>query len=231
MKKGKFIVIEGNDGSGKTTQQQLLKKYLENENRPVQSIKFPQYEDNFFGKTIASYLRGDLGPLTQVNPFLISIVYAMDRAMAKEKMNKWLENGDLLVFDRYVSSNLAHQCGRLPKRQRNKYLDWDIELEYTVNKLPKEDIVIYLYVPYKVLRKLLRNHDRGTGGNYTKKSKRDIVERDEAYLKNSEETYLWLTKKFSHWIKINCVDKKGSMRSREEIHEEIKTILRRKKLL
>ncbi len=230
MKKGKLIVIEGSDGAGKSTQMNLLLEYFKKIDIPVNTLKFPQHGISFFGKMVDQFLRGEFGPLSDVNPYLVSVLYAMDRAGEKEKMDKWLNNGEYIVLDRYVPSNLAHQCGRLPKRQRLKFLKWDTELEYTYNKIPQEDIVLYFYVPYQTSIKLMQNKDRH-GRAYTKGRNKDIVEKDVAYLKNAVETYKWLVKKFPHWVMINCIDKNGNMKSREAIHDEVKNVLYKKGIL
>jgi len=224
--KGKLIVIEGSDGSGKSTQLALLKNYLKKKHYPVQTYKFPDYEA-FFGRMIGAYLRGEYGDLQTVNPYLISVIYAQDRAQSKKKLDEWINNGNILLLDRYVPSNLAHQCGRLPRSEREKFLKWESELEYTINKIPREDIVIYLHIPYKVSMRLLDNHNR-PGHTYAKGQKKDIVEKNEEYLQRSEETYNWLAEKFSHWVTVECIDEKGSLKSKEDIHEEVKQIVRKK---
>ena len=226
--KGKLIVIEGGDGAGKATQLGLLKEYLVKKKLPFATLSFPQYKNTFFGKTIGKFLRGEIGELKEMNPYLLSLVYAMDRAEARDKMYKWLNSGKIVALDRYVSSNMAHQTGRLPQNKRAKFLRWIDELEYTVNNVPREDIVFYLYVPYKVSQKLMADQNRGKNPNL---KERDIVEKDLEYLKNAEDVYMLLYKKFPHWEKINCVNEKGEMRTREEIHNDIKKILIEKNVL
>jgi dTMP kinase len=226
--RGRLIVIEGADGAGKATQTGLLLDHLKKNNIQSASITFPQYKHTFFGKTIAAILRGEIGKLETLHPYLLSMVYAMDRVEAKEKLYQWLNRGKIVVMDRYISSNMAHQAGRLPKKDRPKFVKWLEELEYHVNNLPREDIVFYLYVPYMVSQKLMQGRkDR----HYTKGKVKDIVEEDLNYLKNSEEVYLALAKKFPHWVKITCVDEEGELRTREEIHEDIKGILVEKGIL
>ena len=222
--KGKLIIIEGNDGSGKTTQLNLLVKYLKSKKIPTKTLAFPRYDDSFFGKFIAAYLRGEYGKLSDVNPYLITFPYALDRAEVRSTIQKWIDEGYYLVFGRYVPSNLAHQSGRLPKNQRKKYVDWDMEFEYKINKLPKEDKVIFLHVPYKTSLKLMENPDK-QNKNYLKGKKKDMVEKNLEYVKNSEMSYLDLAKRFSHWITIECV-KNGELRSIQEIHEDIKNALK-----
>ena len=223
-KKGKFIVIEGNDASGKSTQVNFLIKYLKSKKVPVKTLDFPRYYDSFFGKFIAGYLRGEYGQLSEVNPYLITFPYALDRASAKDKIQNWLKKGNYLVFNRYATTNFAHQSGRLPKKEREKFIDWNKEFEYKINKLPKEDKVIFLHVPYKVSMKLMNNENR-KDRQYTKGKKKDMVEKNIEYLKNSEEAFVSVAKKFPHWVTIECV-KNGKLRSIEDIHEEIKKVLK-----
>lgn len=136
-------------------------------------------------------------------------------------MNRWLQSGDIVLSNRYATSNMAHQSAKLTPKKRNEFIKWDMELEYGVNKIPTEDIVIYLYVPYQVSRKLVLKKESAQRA-YAKGKKRDIHEKDITFLKNSEKAYLSLVKKFPHWVKITCIDKKGNLKSREVIHEEIK---------
>lgn len=229
MKKGKLIVIEGSDGSGKATQTALLREYCEKNKIPTKSISFPQYTTTFFGKTIARVLRGEIAPLNQINPYLISLVYAMDRAEAREKMYNWLNNGKTIILDRYVSSNMAHQTGRLPAREQSKFLRWLDELEYKVNNVPREDVVVFLYVPISVTLKLMENKNRQER-THMKGKKKDMVEENIDYLKRAEKTYLLLAKKYPHWVQIDCT-KNGEMRTREEIHDEIVSVLKQKGLI
>src|SRR5579863_2600807 len=109
MKKGTLIVIEGNDGSGKATQVELLYDYLRLHQVLVKRIEFPRYTESFYGKFIARFLQGEFGKLNETNPYFLSIAYAQDRAMAKEEITQWLADGNIVLANRYVSSNLAHQ--------------------------------------------------------------------------------------------------------------------------
>lgn len=228
--KGRLIVIEGGDGSGKATQTKLLQKHLQDNKLPYKTLSFPQYKNTFFGKTIARILKGEIAPLKNMNPYLFSMVYAMDRAEAKDKMYQWLNNGRIVVLDRYVSSNMAHQTGRLPKKEQSKFLKWLDELEYKINNVPREDIVIFLHVPYKTTLFLMQNKNRKKG-SHTKGSQSDLAEQDTEYLKKAEEVYLSLYKKFSHWEIVECTNTDNTMRTREEIHEEIVDVLRKKHIL
>lgn len=226
--KGKLIVIEGSDGAGKTTQLGLLQAYLESIDQPVKAIDFPRYA-SFYGRVIARFLNGEFGELNDINPYLISVIYALDRAQAKEEMEKTLLDGKILLANRYATSNLAHQTARLPLKKRKAFMEWDQELEYKINKIPKEDLVIFLYVPYQISLKLFANKDRRRPERL---KQRDITEENIEYLKSSEEAYLSLCRKFSKiWVKIDCVNDEGYLRSKEDIHQEIKGILKTKGVL
>src|SRR3989344_9017264 len=135
MKKGKLIVFEGIDGSGKSLQLKLLKKYFDLHRIPNKVIDFPRYKQSFHGKTVARYLQGEFGSINDTNPYLVSLAYALDRASAKEEMNKRLAEGKIVLADRYATSNMAHQAAKLPKSKQNDFLNWEYELEYRVNKI------------------------------------------------------------------------------------------------
>jgi len=223
-KKGKLIVIEGNDGSGKATQFKLLLKYLKSKKIKAKTMDFPRYYSSFFGKFLAEFMRGEHGTLENINPYLLTFPYALDRAQAGNTIKKWLSGGNYLVFNRYVTSNLAHQSGRLPKSQRKKFVDWNMQFEYKINKLPKENIVVFLHMPYKYSLKLMEDKSREKR-KYMKGNKKDILEQNLEYIKNAEGAYLELSKNFSHWITIECV-KNGKLRTIEDIHNEIKSVLK-----
>lgn len=221
-RKGKLIVIEGNDGSGKSTQLNLLLKYLKKQKIPVKTLDFPRYYDSFFGKFLAAFLRREHGKLENANPYLLTFPFALDRAAASGEIRNWLSRGYIVICNRYATSNMAHQSGRLPKKERKAYVDWDMEFEYKINKLPKEDKVIFLHLPYKYSLKLISKRGKR---DYTRKKNVDMVEADTTYIKNSEEAYNELLKRFPHWVKINCVTN-GKIRPIEEIHKEIKKVLK-----
>ncbi len=228
MKRGKLIVIEGIDSSGKTTQLNLLKDFFKQNSVPFKTVDFPRYE-SFFGAMIARFLRGEYGLLDEVNPYIISVIYALDRKDAKEEIEKWLDTGFIVISNRYATSNMAHQAGRLSQSKRDDFVKWDEELEYKVNKIPREDIVIFLDMPVKQSKKLMENKSRAQV--YRQGKKKDMVEKDETYLKNSEQTYKWLAQQFKHWVRVECVDVTGKLFSKQEIHTEIKKILAKKRIV
>lgn len=221
---GKLIVIDGGDGSGKTTQSEMLMKYFKDHGVNAKGFDFPRYYSSFHGKFAGRFLAGEFG--SDVSPYLASLAYALDRASAKEEMDHFLSHGGVIVSNRYATSNMAHQGARLPEGMRDEFLDWIDELEYKVHKIPREDIVIYLHVPWRVGMELTKKKgERAYLGD-----RKDILEADLHHRQASEEMYLALSKKRKNWVLIECV-KDGSILSKEEIHSQIIEVLRQKKLI
>lgn len=226
-KRGKLIVIEGGDGSGKTTQAKLLVEFLKKNNTPTKYMDFPQYYPSFHGKTVAKFLRGEFGSITEVSPYLASLAYSLDRASVKEQMDIFLESGGLIIANRYATSNMAHQAAKFKdEKERDEYLKWIEELEYKVHKIPRENIVIYLYVPWQVGVELTAKK----GDQKYMKGKKDIHESDIAYRQQVENMYLSLVANNRNWIKIDCF-KQGKLLSIETIHSKIIEALRNNKII
>ena len=122
--RGKLIVIEGGDGSGKATQTKLLVEYLRSKNIPTETLSFPRYSDSFYGKLVGRFLSGEFGPLESVSPYLAAIPYALDRLDARDDINKWLNEGKIVAIDRYVPSSLAHQAAKVPLDERETLVQW-----------------------------------------------------------------------------------------------------------
>ena len=205
-----LIVIDGSDGSGKKTQSDLLLEKLNSTGKKVAFFDFPNYS-SFFGKMIAQYLNGEFGDINTVDPHLISLVYASDRLLAKERIVEALKEKKVVVCNRYIPSNLAHQSARV-KGDKENFIDWIRKLEYDTNKMPKADLTIYLHVPFETAQRLV---DKKEARDYTKK-KRDIHEADAGYLKKVEEQYEKLCSE-SNWERISCV-KEGELLTPEAIH-------------
>jgi len=216
-RKGKLIVIDGGDGSGKATQSALLQTYLEKQGKKVKYMDFPRYYSSFHGRVVGRFLTGEFGNLDQVSPYLASLAYALDRASAKEEMDTWLSHGGVLLSNRYATSSMAHQAAKLPTDKRKDFIAWLDEMEYKVHKIPREDIVVYLYVPWKIGYELtLKKEER----KYAK-GKLDIAEKDIHHRIESESMYLRLARERKNWIKIDCVGKDGTMLSKEAIHTAV----------
>lgn len=220
--RGKLIVIEGIDGSGKKTQTDLLIKRLKKIGKKVLFLDFPQYYTSFFGNLVSRYLKGEFGDIYQVNPYLISVIYAADRWEAKEKIHRALAKGEIVILNRYSISNMAHQAVKIASSEREDYLDWERQMEYDIFEIPREDLVIYLDVPAGIGQKLIgRKQARGYVGG----KKKDIHEKDLRYQHEVRKQYLGLSRYNPHWRVINCI-KNGKMLPVEIIQEKIWQVVR-----
>ena len=211
---GKLIVIEGTDGSGKSTQFRLLTQRLENENIAFRKIVFPQYSEPS-STLIRMYLGGEFGTNpSDVNAYAASSFYAVDRyASYKKAWGQWYEQGGLVVCDRYTTSNAVHQASKLPPEERTVFLNWLFELEYGKLGLPKPDLVLYLDMPTEITEKMMRSREAATGTHA------DIHEQDEAYLKSCREAAREIVKDCG-WTVIHCA-KGDAPRTVEDIHNQV----------
>lgn len=230
VNKGKFIVIDGLDGSGKKTQLDLLVQTLRKQKISVVTVDFPQYYKTFFGRTVARYLKGEFGDLSTTNPYLTALTFAGDRWQAKPQIIKTLKLGKLLLANRYTSASLAFMAGKFAnKSEQDQVINWILELEYQIYGCPKEDLLIYLDVPPKIGQKLVLNKGkRKYMGNH---HKQDIHESNLAYLERVEGIYLRLIKKFPHWQRLDCLDQYNQLKPIETIHQEILSLLAQKKII
>ncbi len=214
-RKGKLIVIDGGDGSGKTTQAHFLVEHLKKNNIPVKYVDFPQYYKSFHGKTVGKFLKGEFGKIDEVSPYLASLAYALDRASIKREMDEFLGKGGVIVANRYATSSMAHQAAKCKTdKEQNDFLRWIYELEYKVHKIPKENLVIYLHVPYQFAANLAK--ERAIKKGY----EQDIAEKNTEHQQRSEDMYLQLAKKHRHWKTIECVTG-NTILSREEIFKKV----------
>lgn len=228
-RRGKLIVIDGTDGSGKATQVKLLRTQLVKEGYTVKLLDFPEYYKNFFGKFIGHCLSEQYYNWINIHPKIASIAYAADRWESSEKIKDWLKKGYIVLSNRYVSANQIHQGGKIVNaNKRANFIKWLDEMEYKVFKIPRPDAVFYLNVPMNIILKLIKERNKKISRAYMGK-KKDIVEGNITYLTNSNKTALWLAKREKGWIKIDCV-KNGALDTRENIHkgiyEKVKKVLK-----
>ena len=176
--KGKLIVIEGIDGSGKTTQAELLVARLKKEKISCETLRFPRYSDNLFGALIRECLDGKHGDFINIFPKVGSVLYACDRFETMSKIRKWLVEGKTVILDRYVSSNQIHQGGKITnEKKRALFLDWLGVMEFEkLGNIPP-DLVLYLNMPHQVSRLLIENR---TGV-------KDTADSNWKYLKNASK--------------------------------------------
>jgi len=214
--KGFFLVLEGTDGSGKTEQFKRLIKKLRAAGCAPKTVDFPQYgqPSAYF---VEQYLTGKYGTWKDVGPFKASFFYALDRFAAAQKIRKWLNQGKIVVANRYAASNLGHQGVKITdKRQRYNFFRWVEDLEYRILGIPKPDINFFLHMPAGVAYKLIANKGRR---KYLRGKKRDIHEGDISYLKQAEKIYLEVIKLFpKDYLLVECV-RDNKLLSMEEIAE------------
>jgi dTMP kinase len=218
--RGKLIVLEGIDGSGKGTQLQLLASAFTSRGIPFTQIGFPNYQ-GFFGEMAGQFLNGDFGPLDAVDAHLSALLYAGDRWELKPTIEQYLAEGKAVLADRYIASNLAHQGARVAAAKRAEFLAWLKRLEYDVYGLPTEDLVLYLRVPVSEAQRLV---GQKAARAYTDK-RHDIQEADETHLDAAAKAYETLSHQ-PNWAVIECWDAaSGSLRSPEAIHAEILSVI------
>ena len=217
--KGVFIVIDGTDGSGKATQVKRLLMRLQEQGRRVELVDFPRYgmPSAYF---VEKYLRGEYGTLQEMTPERSSLFFALDRYDASFTIRQWLQDGTIVLSNRYVSANKGHQMAKIEDTERQKkFLDWLNHLEYSILGIPKPDLTILLHVPADVGYELVAKKDeRG----YLDGKKRDIHEADLEHLRAAERAYLQLPSLDTEetWSIVECIDG-DRLLSIEEIHERL----------
>ena len=220
--KGKLIIIEsGSDASGKATQTKRLFERLSEENSNIRKVEYPNY-DSESSALVKMYLRGDFGKnASDVDPYISSTFFAADRyASFKTEWEEFYNNGGIVIADRYTTSNMVHQASKMDEKDRDKYLDWLVDYEFNLYKIPEPDCVIFLDVPIEFSQKLMENRKNKITGE----DKKDIHESDIEYLTKSYNNALYIANKYN-WRKINCV-KDGTLRSIDDIHDEIYNIVK-----
>lgn len=195
MRKGKIIVIDGTDGSGKATQTAMLARRLKREGRTVRTISFPRH-GHPSGWLCDQYLAGKFGTAREVGPYRGSMFYAVDRFAASFEIRQWLAAGHVVIIDRWVSANMGHQASKISNsRERWKFLTWVQNLEYGLFNLPKPNVVLLLYMPPEVSRALVRKRGK----------KQDIHEKDKRHIQQAARVYLELAKRY-RWPTIRCAE-------------------------
>lgn len=215
MPKGRLIVIEGTDGSGKSTQFARLCQRAEAAGIPFQRLVFPQYQEES-SALVRMYLGGEFGKHPEdVNAYAASSFYAVDRyASWKKVWQRWYERGGLVLTDRYTTSNAVHQGSKLPDEEKGPFFRWLADFEYRRLGLPEPDLVLYLDMPTDQAMTMLRQREAATH------TKGDIHEVDTGYLALCRRTALRAAEELG-WKRIPCLKETGALRSPEEIQEEI----------
>jgi dTMP kinase len=227
----KLFVIEGVDGSGKSTQLKLLKEFLKTKGYDCELLHFPRTDAPYFGELIARFLRGEFGSLNEIDPYLVALLYAGDRKDAADEIRSWLEKKKIVLLDRYTYSNIAYQCAKIgDHKSQDKLMKWILSLEFTHFAIPKPDLNFFLDVPFSFTEKKLLSNRSGEDRNYLNGT-RDIHEESLNFQKKVREIYLRVARSDNRLVVVNCCNKEGRMQAPEEISRLILRIISDRKLI
>ena len=215
---GKLIVITGIDGSGKTVQSKLLYERLMKEGYPAVITSFPQYGKTIFADMVTKYLKGEFGSADSVSPYLASLLYAGDRWECKEQINTWLREDKIIISNRYVCDNMAHQGGKISNSpEKDKFFQWLDKLEHGIFAVPRSNLNILLYVPAEIAYQLIEKKEQRA---YLAGEKKDIHEEDINHLRYAQQTFLEIARGKREWITIDCTED-GKMLSEQAIADKV----------
>ena len=220
-----FIVLEGVDGSGKSTQIAALREMFAQRGIPTEYLHFPRFDAPFFGDLIARFLRGELGSIEQVDPYVVAMLYAGDRRDAASMIRGWIEQGKVVICDRYVYSNIGYQCAKVASdEERVRLREWILSLEYDYFAIPRPDVSLFLDVPFAFTeRKLLQEQREGDDRAYLH-GKKDIHEQSMDLQRQVRQVYIDAAECDQTMHVVDC-SVEGEMASPEEIFSRIKRVI------
>ena len=220
-----LIVLEGLDGAGKSTQVKKLKEYLQERCGALEYIHFPRYDAPVYGHLISRFLRGDFGTNESVHPQLVALLFAEDRHGAGPVIRKALEEGKTVLLDRYVYSNIAYQCAKLPDEgQRKQLRDWIFHTEYGDFELPVPDLNLFLDVPIGFVEQSLSRHRAGADREYLEGAQ-DIHEASIAFQREVRSLYVAQTQLDRQFLRIDCADANGEMLPPDAIFAKVRSMV------
>ena len=206
-----LIVLEGLDGAGKSTQLKMVTSYFTSLDRKVDYLHFPRYTAPIYGELIAKFLRGDFGAIDQVHPQLVALLFAEDRRDAASLIRSWVNQGHVVILDRYVYSNIAFQCAKLADPQESAALrDWILDLEFGRYGIPRPTLNLFLDVPVEFVDTKLRQGRRGGDRRYLE-GKADIHEADIEFQMRVRDLYRRQCDLDASFLRIDCADDQGQM--------------------
>ncbi len=216
-----LIVIEGLDGSGKSTQVSMLREHLKQEYGHCHYIHFPRYDSPVYGELISRFLRGDFGAIDQVHPQLVALIYAEDRHRAVPDMRKAIDTGLPVLLDRYVYSNIAYQCAKISDSVEKESLrKWIVDTEYGDFGLPVPDVNLFLDVPISFVETNINSERSGNDREYLE-GKKDIHEKDIRFQEAVRNEYVYQCELDRSFCRIDCTDHSGKMLSAKEVSGRI----------
>lgn len=216
-----FIVLEGLDGAGKSTQIAMLRDMFRSMGVESEYMHFPRFDAPIYGDLIARFLRGDLGTLESVNPYLVALLYAGDRADAAATIRGWIDEGKVVIVDRYVYSNIGYQCAKIVDAgERAALREWILRTEFEEFKIPRPDLSLFLDVPFSFTTKKLTETRSGDDRAYLQGGK-DIHEASLDLQRSVREVYLDAAAEGDDIKVVDCSTEEGAMASPEVIFERI----------
>ena len=220
-----FIVLEGLDGAGKSTQIRMLRQLFADRGVESEYVHFPRFDSPVYGQLIARFLRGEFGGVQEVDPYLVALIFAGDRADAAPQIRQWLAEGKAVVLDRYVYSNVGFQCAKLPAgEERDRQADWIVNLEFGHNALPRPDLSLFLDVPFAFTERKLSEVREGDDRDYLQGGQ-DIHEASLQLQQDVRSVYLASAAKDPSLRVVDCSDASGAMESPEGIFAKIRAEL------
>ena len=220
-----FIVLEGLDGAGKSTQIKKLREMFAEQGIPSEYIHFPRFDAPYFGDMIARFLRGEFGSVDQVDPYIVAMLYAEDRRDASALIRGWMDQGKVVIADRYVYSNIGYQCAKVETAQKREELkQWIFSLEYDYFKIPRPDVSLFLDVPFAFTERKLTEQREGDDRNYLNGGK-DIHEASLSLQQAVRRVYLETAAEDEALQVVDCSNQEGGMASPEEIFSRIESVV------
>ena len=220
-----FILLEGLDGAGKSTQIRMLRQLFADRGVESEYVHFPRFDSPVYGQLIARFLRGEFGGVQEVDPYLVALIFAGDRADAAPQIRQWLAEGKAVVLDRYVYSNVGFQCAKLPAgEERDRLADWIVNLEFGHNALPRPDLSLFLDVPFAFTERKLSEVREGDDRDYLQGGQ-DIHEASLQLQQDVRSVYLASAAKDPSLRVVDCSDASGAMESPEGIFAKIRAEL------
>lgn len=224
-----FIVLEGLDGAGKSTQIKLLRQMMEQAGMECEYLHFPRFDAPVYGDMIARFLRGEFGSVEQVNPYLVALLYAGDRADAAKQIRAWMADGKCVIVDRYVYSNVGYQCAKVESaEERERLREWILRTEYEEFGIPRPTLSLFLDVPFGFTEAKLTAQREGADRDYLGGAQ-DIHEKSLELQRRVREVYLEAARREEDFEVVDCSTAEGTMASPEEIFarvaEHIKPLL------
>ena len=220
-----FIVLEGLDGAGKSTQIRMLRQLFAERGVESEYVHFPRFDSPVYGQLIARFLRGEFGGVQEVDPYLVALIFAGDRADAAPQIRQWLAEGKAVVLDRYVYSNVGFQCAKLPAgEERDRLADWIVNLEFGHNALPRPDLSLFLDVPFAFTERKLSEAREGDDRDYLQGGQ-DIHEASLQLQQDVRSVYLASAAKDPSLRVVDRSDASGALESPEGIFAKIRAEL------